>query len=400
MVDLSRHGASRNALAVRGLGGVLLVLGAAAFAVVGGAGAFRQAPEVHAAVPAAAGPVREGSAVRYRGVVVGELADVAPDAGGARLLLRMEPAALAVVPASVRVRVLPKTLFGDQYVELAAPDGSDGTGPRLAAGDRIEADTGAEAVRIYAAYTRMFALLDSLRPAELQVALGTVADALRGRGAELGETIDGLHELTGRIDPARTADRIGEVAGLADQLATAAPDLLATVDDAVVLSRAVVAQRENLTELLDAGAELTERSQRFLDENGVRAVQVVRTAEPVSAVLGGNADGITATLRELREFTANTSRTFVDGRFQIRAPVTLDDPYPYDAADCPRYPGLDGPGCPAPVATGGAVGPVGSAAEKAALREAFPVESTSDGGPELVGLLAGPVLRGTQVVLP
>ncbi|MCA1186999.1 MCE family protein [Saccharopolyspora sp. 6T] len=397
MVDLSRGGVGRSALAVRGLGGVLLVLGAAVLAVLGGAGAFRQAPLVHASVPAAAGPVREGSAVRYRGVVVGELAEVVPDAAGARLVLRMDPAALAAVPAAVRVRVLPKTLFGDQYVELAAPDA---TGPRLAAGDRVEADAGPEAVRIYAAYTRMFALLDSLRPAELQVALGTVADALRGRGAELGETIDGLHELTGRIDPARTAGRIGEVAGLADQLADAAPDLLATVDDAVALSRAVVAQRENLTELLDAGAELTERSQRFLDENGARAVRVVRTAEPVSAVLGGNADGITATLHELREFTANASRTFVDGRFQIRAPVTLDDPYPYDAADCPRYPGLDGPGCQAPAAAGGAVGPVGSAAEKAALREAFPVESTSDGGPELVGLLAGPVLRGTQVVLP
>ncbi|GAB2673786.1 MCE family protein [Saccharopolyspora gloriosae] len=410
MVDLTRGGVSRTSLALRGIGGVVVVLGAAVFAVLGGGEAFESDPTVSAEVPAAAGPVRVNSAVRYRGVVVGELAEVDEGTAGSRLTLRMDRSTLDSIPAGVRLRILPKTLFGDQYVELAG----SAAGGRLEPGAEIAADTDAATVRIYHAYTRMFALLQSLRPAELQVALGTMADVLRGRGAELGETVDVLHDLSGRFDPAETVGELGEVAGLTEQLATAAPDLLATLDDAVVLSRAVVEERENLADLLGAGTELTERSQRFLDENAARAIEVVHVARPASEVLGGGADRIPETLRNLREFTSNASRTFVDDRFRIRAPVTLEDPHPYTPADCPRYPGLDGPHCSDATTYGGAVGSVGTDREKGELERMFadpvraPAADESAAAPsagsapdaDLLGLLFGPVVRGTQVVAP
>ncbi|WP_243788185.1 MCE family protein [Saccharopolyspora gloriosae] len=412
MVDLTRGGVSRTSLALRGIGGVVVVLAAAAFAVLGGAEAFDSDPAVSAEVPAAAGPVRVNSAVRYRGVVVGELAEVSAGTAGSRLTLRIDPSTMDSIPAGVRLRILPKTLFGDQYVELAGAESAASQG-YLQPGAEIAADTDAGTVRIYEAYTRMFELLENLRPAELQVALGTMADVLRGRGAELGETIDTLHDLSGRFDPAETVGELGEVAGLTEQLATAAPDLLATLDDAVVLSRTVVQQRENLTDLLGAGTELAGRSQRFLDENAARAIEVVHVTRPASEVLGGNADRITETLHDLREFTSNASRTFVDDRFQIRAPVTLEDPHPYTPADCPRYPGLDGPNCPQATTYGGAVGSVGTAREKGELERLFtspieaPAPSTGDSAKpaagaapddDLLGLLFGPVVRGTQVV--
>ncbi|MCX2730487.1 MCE family protein [Saccharopolyspora sp. NFXS83] len=413
MVDLTRGGVSRTSLALRGIGGVVVVLGAAVFAVLGGGEAFESDPTVSADVPAAAGPVRVNSAVQYRGVVVGELAEVNEGTAGSRLTLRMDPSTMDSIPAGVRLRILPKTLFGDQYVELAGAGSTAGGG--LEPGAEIAADTDADTVRIYHAYTRMFALLQSLRPAELQVALGTMADVLRGRGAELGETIDTLHDLSGRFDPAEVVGELGEVAGLTEQLAGAAPDLLATLDDAVVLSHAVVEERENLADLLGAGTELTERSQQFLDENAARAIEVVHVARPASEVLGGNADRIPETLRNLREFTSNVSRTFVDDRFQIRAPVTLEDPHPYTPAECPRYPGLDGPNCPDATTYGGAVGSVGTAREKGELERMFaspadaPSASAKDeraavpsagAAPDsdLLGLLFGPVVRGTQVV--
>ena len=407
MADLMRGGVSRRSLAVRGALAVVVVLGAVVLSASGGAELFNGDPTVTSTVPAEAGPVRANSAVRYRGVVVGELSEVEAGTRGSRLTLRMEPAKMDSVPAGVRLRILPKTLFGDQYVDLAG-DSSPGQGS-LRPGSVVAADDTRGTVQIYRAYTRMYGLLTALRPAELQTALTTMADVLRGRGAEIGRTIDTLHDLSGRYDPQRTIGNMSEIAGLSKQLADASPDLLATLDDAVTLSRTVVEERQDLANLLSAGTALTAESQRFLDDNAAKAIEVVHTMEPSSEVLGANADQLTATLHNLRDFTGNASRTFKDDRFHIRAPVTLEDPQPYGPQDCPRYPGLNGPNCaqpaPPPPRFGGTVGPIGSEQEKRALADLVPPPatagpSTPDIDTDVAGLLFGPVVRGTRVVVP
>jgi hypothetical protein len=110
--------------------------------------------------------------------------------------------------------------------------------------------------------------------------------------------------------------------------------------------------------------------------------------------------------------------------------VTFEGNQPYTGADCPRYGELTGPNCtvsekepPAPsekvsekepppkgmstkdiTAPGGTSGPVGSEQEAAALRsfaarlpDAAPASASRDG---LLGLLAGPLLRGAEVLVP
>ncbi|GAB3502505.1 MCE family protein [Amycolatopsis cihanbeyliensis] len=422
----ARKDIGRAGLALRGLAAAVVMAVAAGTTVALGNGAFDGDPLVHATLPASAGPVRDGSPVRYRGITVGTLAAVE---GGAALRLRMDPERLGQVPGNVRVRLLPRSLFGDQYVDLGLPEGTPPRG-RLAGGARLRPDTSGGTVRLYAAYTRLYDLIAELRPAQLQVALGTVADTLRGRGRELGAMIDEAGALAAESGP--LLDTLGTdletVAGLGRDLAAAVPDLMHSLDDAVALSRTVVAKRQSLRDLLAAGIDLTTRSERLLVDNADRVIRLARATGPLAAALGRHPGAARDTMDAAGFFLDGAKRAFSTGRFAIEAALTLDDPHPYTAADCPRYPGMAGPNCgqPAPPEraepaeagssappeapaeperAGGKTGPVGGQAEQETMRRLGPLlPEAGDGIPapstDLLSLLLGPLLRGTRVVVP
>lgn len=266
-------------------------------------------------------------------------------------------------------------------------------------------------MQLYHVYTRLYELVDRLRPAELQVALSTVAEALRGRGADLGRTIDAADSLSRQLDPGRTGQAGTDLADITRQLARSTPDVLRALDDAVSLSRTAVREHRGIERLLTSGTQLAERSQELVADNGSRAVRVVHLLDPVTRALADNPTGPRSSVDNLTRLFRDGSRTFRGGRFQIRAPLTFQDPQPYGPRDCPRYPGADGPNCgPEPAAAGGTTGPVGGPEEKAALRELLPQLPAPPGAPAAPAgpapppsgaaeLLAGPVVRGTQVVL-
>lgn len=414
--------AGRAALAMRGVALVALLTAAAIGSLAVGGGVVEPGATVSAALPASAGTVRENSPVQYRGVVVGRLAGVDGDIEGTRLTLRLEPDLLREVPANVAVRLLPRTVFGDQYLDLAVPRGTQPHGS-LAPGAHLPADESRRTIALYDAYTRLYELIDDLDPARLKVALTTVADTLRGRGAEIGELIDRAGEVARDASP--LLDELGEdittVAALARDLSAATPELLRSLDDAVALSRTVVAERESISAVLSAGIDLSGTSQRFLLDNTDRFIELARATGPLSQAMSRHRGALSDTLAAADFFLDGAKRTFATGVFNIEAGLTLDHPYPYTAADCPRYPGMAGPNCgdtpdeagpPLPL-PGGTAGPVGSEQEQRRLRELAPLlpdssqdrrdgerESTPDESGDLLSLLLGPMLRGNRVVVP
>lgn len=402
----------RVSMALRGGAAIVLVAAFSALAVVSGGGGFlTPTTTVTSFVPASAGPVNAKSPVQYRGVVVGKLTEIDADAEGAQLTLNIDEEQLRHIPAGVQTRLLPRTLFGDQYVELAEPrqgtTRAAGSG-KLASGAVIPTDTSQGTVQMYETYTRLHSLLATFRPAEFQVALTTIADVLRGRGDEIGRTIDTVHRLSGRFRPEELDVQLSEVADISERLAASAPDAFAALDDAVAMSRLVVEEKQGITALLSSGTELVGSSQQLMNTHAQRAIEVIHMFEPVSDALATHPGQTTATLESLEEFARKANRTFQDDRFQIRAPVTFDDPYPYTPQDCPRYPGLDGPHCAQAAASqepqfGGTAGPVGSEQERQALVEMAPSAlrpQVVEPDPNMLGILFGPIARGTQVVVP
>lgn len=413
MPDLTRGGVSRISLLLRGIAGLTALAAVSVITLVNSAGGFTSEPEITAVLPAASGPIQDNVPVQYRGVAIGRVVDVRPGPTSATLTLRIKEGQLDRVPAGVQARLLPRTLFGDQYLDLAVPQGA-ATAGTLRPGAALSPDTSAQTVQLYVAYTKLYDLITALEPAKIQVALGAVADLLRGRGAEYGQMIDDAAALVNGSRPLvdSLGDDITAVAGITRQLAASAPDLLATLDNAVALSRTVVDKQHNLAALLVGGGQVADQAQRMLTDNSGRFIQLVRATGPVTKVIGAQPELLGKMLDSTNGFLEAANRGFSTGRLKIRVAITLDQPYPYTPADCPRYPGLAGPNCgqAVPAASSGTTGPVGSPQEQQTLQQLLPYLPTDtppigalpeqSAQPDLFSLLLGPLVRGSQVVIP
>ncbi|MPY86254.1 MAG: MCE family protein, partial [Actinophytocola sp.] len=67
-----------------------------------------------------------GGDVKVRGVVVGEIRRVTSSGGSASIGLAIEPEMAEEIPAGSSARFVPKTLFGERYVDLRPPEESSG----------------------------------------------------------------------------------------------------------------------------------------------------------------------------------------------------------------------------------------------------------------------------------
>ncbi|NKQ52716.1 MCE family protein [Amycolatopsis sp. K13G38] len=375
-------------LAALGLIGVVVLVGATVCAIAYRSGAFHGEPELTLVVPASAGPLRAQSQVQYRGVIVGTVADVEPGKDSSTVTLDVPSPQM--LPAAAKARILPRTLFGDQYVDIVADDPT----PGLRAGTTIPHDESAPTAQLYAAVTKLYDLLGSLHPAELSAALGAVADAFRGKGAELGALIDRAHQVVTGAGPLAEAvlGDLSTVSTLSDELARSAPDLFRTLDNAVSLSDTLVAKKDDLHRLLLAGTEASDVVGSTLVDNADRVITLVHDAGSVMDTVSAHPGVLPATVRDLGDLLAAVTRAFSHGPWvAIKAPLTLDDPYPYTAKDCPRYGDLAGPNCGG-TPPGGTVGSVGSPGEKQRI------EQLTGPQPDVLDVLLAPLLRGTTVV--
>ncbi|MER2220776.1 MAG: MlaD family protein, partial [Rhodococcus sp. (in: high G+C Gram-positive bacteria)] len=124
---------SRIALALRGLLAVVLLIVAYVFLFGRGTDTFSSTPQVSAVVPADAGALRVGSSVQYRGVVVGSVADIEPGTTASIISLAIDEGAFEDIPSTSQVRLMPRNIFGDFFVDLIQPDELS-RGPALAPG--------------------------------------------------------------------------------------------------------------------------------------------------------------------------------------------------------------------------------------------------------------------------
>src|SRR4051794_39063255 len=117
--------------------------------------------------------------VKLDGVLVGRVSGASTDGDFARLTLQLNKSRIKQIPDNVVARILPKTLFGEKFVDLVIP-GSVSSG-RLQAGDTISQDRSETAIELQTVFSHLVPLLRSLNPAQLSIALSNLADAVRGR---------------------------------------------------------------------------------------------------------------------------------------------------------------------------------------------------------------------------
>ena len=152
--------------------------------------------------------------VKVRGVIVGQVMTVEAEGEGAALELGIKPDQIEAIPANVSAAILPKTLFGEKYIELNIPQ--DPASEALKDGDRI--DQTKLPIEVEKVLNDLYPLLRTVQPAELNYTLNALANALEGRGEKIGEsfvTLDGY--LKQAEPPAPGTDRGHQAAGDGDR---------------------------------------------------------------------------------------------------------------------------------------------------------------------------------------
>src|SRR3954469_25822083 len=66
------------------------------------------------------------SDVKVRGIIVGDVEQITSDGDGAEIQLRLQPAWAKRIPQNVSARLVPKTIFGEKYVDLVLPNRPSG----------------------------------------------------------------------------------------------------------------------------------------------------------------------------------------------------------------------------------------------------------------------------------
>lgn len=338
----------RAASALSGLAFLVLALGLSVVGVAYGFGAFSTSKVVTATLPEAGPALGPGSEVEYRGVLVGSLASVHRTLRDAVLTLHIDPSQISKIPQGVTVRLVPRSVFGDLYVDLVPPAHINGP---LTLPAHLVADTSSPTVELDQALDAGYQLLTTVQPGKLADTLSAIATALNGRGAELGRLIDQLEAYTTKVAP-HTDELVHDLSTLAtvgDELSRDAPDLLRTLDNAIATSKTVAGSQAAITKLLAEGPGVASGTRRLLAVNEKKVRALVELLQPVVDVLEGGRVNLVRAVHDLRSFLLGAARALGHGpwlQVNVAPDLNLNDTQGYTRQECPRYAGTPGPNCP------------------------------------------------------
>lgn len=241
------------------------------------------------------------SDVTFRGVTIGEIRGLENRDGQVEVEIALQPEAATRVPVNVSGRILAPTVFGAKYLELVEPAEPAALG--LRDGDVITPATAQ--VEVNSVFDSLVSLLQSIDVSQLNATLGALATTLSGRGEQAGRYLTELNHYLGSFttqlpDLRATIDGTAPVARL---YAGIAPDLLATVDNAVTTSTTLVEKTPQLESTLAELSRLANSGRTLLADNG----------EPLRAALAG----LTPTIGLLAEYSGIVPCT-LDTANQIR----------------------------------------------------------------------------------
>ncbi|HEX6472504.1 MAG TPA: MCE family protein [Streptosporangiaceae bacterium] len=224
------------------------------------------------------------SDVKVRGLIVGEVRGIRSTGDGASLDLAINKNKAPLIPANVSARLLPKTLFGEKYVDLVLPQRP---GPAIHNGAVIAQDRTRAAIEINTVLDDLLPLLRAVQPEKLNATLNALATALQGRGDQLGRDAAQLDVVLREYNPKlpTIVHDLNALADVSDIYAAAAPDLLRVLRDLDVTERTIVAKKATIEQLIPAVTGLADQGRRFVDANGPKLIGVNIVTRPALELL-------------------------------------------------------------------------------------------------------------------
>jgi phospholipid/cholesterol/gamma-HCH transport system substrate-binding protein len=224
------------------------------------------------------------SDVKERGIIVGSVKKVNSDGDGAIVTLALEPGRVKDIPSNVKAQILPKTLFGEQYVSLITQPES---ARPIKANDVIPQDRSKGALETQRVLGDILPLLTAVDPADLNATLTGLAEALHNRGDKLGQTLVNFDRYLKELNPHTTQlvddlDKLGKVSLEYNNLA---PDIFSTLENLQTSAKTIVERRTALDSILVSGTDTAKVLQGFLDDNEQRIIAISGQTNKVYALL-------------------------------------------------------------------------------------------------------------------
>jgi virulence factor Mce-like protein len=372
----------------------------------------------------------KASDVKERGIIVGTVRKVRSQGDGAIVTLALEPGRASIIPSNVSAQILPKTLFGEQYVALQLPDSP---ARHIRNGDVIPQDRSKAALEISTVLGDILPLLQAVKPAELNATLTALATALKGRGVQLGETLVHLDRYLTAFNPEvpQLVDDLKKLGQVAVQFNDAAPDIIATLDNLQTSAKTLIAKKAALDNLLTTATNTSNIVSSFLAENEQRIITLTGTTDKVYNLLNRYSPEFGCLFAGLNELNTRATNSIVNNQIQLSAQLNIEPPNlgPYKPGNQPRLITGLGPHCfglpnpPVPFTVPGefrcindgaplTTDPcsqaggntytqqaIGSSAESALVNTliAGTVGTAPNAVPGIATVLAAPALRGTKV---
>jgi phospholipid/cholesterol/gamma-HCH transport system substrate-binding protein len=382
------------------------------------------------------------SDVKERGIIVGSVKSVTSNGDGAIVKLDLDPGRVKDIPKDVKAQILPKTLFGEQYVSLIVPSDATVGENSIKANDVIPQDRSKGALETEKVLGDLLPVLTAVHPAELNATLTALATALHDRGDELGRTLVNFDQYLKVINPhtKKIVDDLVKLGQVSLEYNDAAPDILATLSNLETSARTVVQKRVQLDDLLHNCATASSVLQSFLADNQQRLIAITGQTDKVYALLAEYSPEFSCMFNGVAKLADRTSKIFYNNQVHLQVRMNPHNMGAYRPGQEPKLITGFGPNCfglpnnPGPIdslgnaqipdkykcindgapLTAEAASPnckastasatdrsSGSAAENALVRTliAGDLNTTPDKVPDAATLLAAPLLRGQQVVV-
>lgn len=267
-----------------GLATVLLVAALISAALAQFSQAFTQTDDVTLYAPRAGLLMEPGTVVKLHGVSIGTVGTVEADDGGARLTLKVEPDKFTQIADDVRARIVPPTIFGAKYVELLTTTQATPRNQLRANGAIRGADVTVEQNSTFDVVMKALSALD---PAKLNIALGSIANSIEGKGGQIGDIIRKLDQFLSQFNPAlpTLTKSIPLATSVINDYTHSVPPLIDTASNLGVTSSTIVDQQAQFGAFWLSLTQFGGTTSQFLQDNGGRIITVLDELKPTAAVL-------------------------------------------------------------------------------------------------------------------
>jgi phospholipid/cholesterol/gamma-HCH transport system substrate-binding protein len=215
--------------------------------------------------------------VKYRGIQIGKVEEIAYTGDQAKLTLAINRDQMRYVPSNALVRIASTTVFGAKSVEFIAPE--QPTGTPLRPGAAVQA--GAVQLEANTLFQTLIDVLHKIDPVHLNATISAIAEGLRGHGDDFGATLAGLNQYLAQLNPKlpTVESDFAQTATVANIYGDAGPDLVTVIDNVPTISNTIVDEQDNLNATLLATIGLANEGTATLEpaaDNYIAAIQRLR----------------------------------------------------------------------------------------------------------------------------